>query len=92
MLGGSIDSVRRREVERDLLERYRDELARRGVEISAGECWSDYVLGSLHGVVVAVVATSLADRTERGDALMALMLNRHVQHAIDLDAIAAVAG
>ncbi len=92
VLGGSVDPTRRHEIEVDLLDRYRGELARHGVDVPARECWWDYVLGTLHGVVVAVVATSLADQTERGDALMALMLNRHAQHAIDLDAIAAVEG
>jgi hypothetical protein len=37
--------------------------------------------------VVAITATSVAEQTERGDALFTLMLNRHGRHALDLDAL-----
>lgn len=84
LLGGALDPRRRRRVEHSLLARYRHELAVRGVEYPAGECLADYAIGSLHGVSIAIRATALAERTERGDALFTMMLNRHGRHALDL--------
>ena len=46
-------------------------------------------LGTLHGVVIAVLAM-MAARTERGDRLFALMLARHGQYSLDLDALGVV--
>ncbi|WP_419944985.1 hypothetical protein [Candidatus Poriferisodalis sp.] len=39
----------------------------------------------------AIAATTLVDRTERGDALFMLMLNRHGRHALDWQALDEVA-
>lgn len=85
LLGGALSPERRLTVEAAMLAAYSDELAGRGVEYSAEECRTDYELGVLHGVVVAIMATALADHTERGDALFALMLNRHGRHALELE-------
>ncbi len=71
-----------------MLGLYRSELERRGVNgFTDAQCQADYALGSLHGVVVAVRATTVADQTERGDAMLTLMLNRHARHALDLDVL-----
>ncbi len=83
LLGAAITPERRRLVEHDMLARYREELAGRGITYSADQCLAEYALGSLHGVVVATLATTMADQTERGDALFTLMLNRHGRHALD---------
>jgi hypothetical protein len=77
-------------VESELLERYREALASRGVERAMETVRAEYRIGSLHGVVIAMTATTMADQTERGDALFTLMLNRHGRHALDLDALGAV--
>ncbi|MEM7342427.1 MAG: phosphotransferase [Actinomycetota bacterium] len=84
LLGAAVSPERRRRSEDELLGRYRAALAERGVDYPAEQCRADYALGSAHGVVVAVTATAMADRTERGDALFTLMLNRHGRHVLDV--------
>jgi hypothetical protein len=86
-IGGAFEPARRRDVERDLLERYRVALATYGVDYDPSDCWGDYVWGTLHGVIIAVCATMMADQTERGDAMLTLMASRHARHALDLGAL-----
>ena len=90
LIGGAMDRPMRQANERDLLEHYRQLMVARGVELSADQAWRDYRWGTLHGVVISVIAAVLADVTERGDQMLTLMANRHAQHAIDLDALALV--
>lgn len=87
LLGAAVTPERRRAIEHDMLDCYVDELGRRGVDYSMDQCLADYALGSLHGVLVAVTATTVAAQTERGDALFTLMLNRHGRHGLNLDAL-----
>lgn len=87
LIGGALEPNIRREVEADLVELYRAELAGRGVDYPADRCGEEYALSSLHGVVIGLAATVMADQTDRGDALFTLMLNRHGRHAIDLAAL-----
>lgn len=87
LLGAAVTPERRREIENDMLTRYRAALSDRGVEYPMEECLADYAMASLHGVVIAVSATAMADQTERGDALFTLMLNRHGRHALDLEVL-----
>lgn len=91
LLGGALEPGNRAGVERDLLGLYCELLARRGVAYPMDQCLSDYAIGALHGVVIAIAATTLADRTERGDALFTLMLNRHGRHALEWRALDEVA-
>ncbi len=86
-IGGAFEPARRAAIEDDLLARYRDELGRYGPRYDPADCWRDYVWGTLHGVVIAVCATMMADQTERGDAMLTLMARRHARHAIDLGAL-----
>ena len=87
LLGAAVAPERRRAIEHDVLARYRSELAGRGVDYAGDRCLADYALGSLHGVVIAISATSMADQTDRGDALFTLMLNRHGRHALDFEVL-----
>ena len=87
LIGGAVEVERRRAIEAEALETYRGRLADRGVEYSASTCEHDAALATLHGVIVALAATTMADETERGDALFTLMLNRHGRHALDHDAL-----
>ena len=87
LLAGALEVENRRTVEHELLAEYVAELAARGVEYSMEQCLADYALGSLHGVIIAITATTMADQTERGDALFTLMINRHGRHALDFDVL-----
>ena len=85
MIGGSFEPARRAEVERDLLDDYRSRMVAAGVVYGADALWRDYRLASLWGVVMTVIATILAEQTERGDQLLTAMGQRHGRHAIDLE-------
>jgi aminoglycoside phosphotransferase (APT) family kinase protein len=87
LLGAAVTPERRREIEHDMLARYVGKLAGRGINHPAQQCLEEYALGSLHGVVIAMTATVMAEQTERGDALFTLMLNRHGRHALDMGAL-----
>lgn len=88
VIGGSFQPAARAEVERPLLDEYRARLDKAGVTYGADTLWTDYRLGTLWGVVMSVIATVLAAQTERGDAMLTVMAQRHGRHAIDLDALA----
>ena len=69
------------------LDFYRAELTGRGVDYDASQCRREYAIQTLHGVTIGVTATAMAERTERGDALFAQMINRHGRHALDFNAL-----
>ncbi len=87
LLGAAVDPARRREIEHDLLADYRRHLAGYGVTYPTDVCWDEYATGSIHGIVVGILATIMASETERGNDLFALMLNRHAQHVLDVEAL-----
>ena len=92
LLGAAVAPERRREIEHDMLDHYLQQLAGRGVDHPRDRCLDEYAIGSLHGVVIAMSATVMAEQTERGDALFTLMLNRHGRHAIDMGALERIEG
>jgi hypothetical protein len=87
LVGGSLPPEARRDNERELVEEYRVQLNAAGVEYSADDCWRDYRWGTLHGVLISVLAAMMAEQTERGDNMLSLMASRHAQHAIDLEVL-----
>ena len=87
MIGGGFEAEPRARVERDLVDDYCRRLNAAGVSYDADACWRDYRLSSLWGVVMSVIATMLAEETERGNEMLTTMLRRHARHALDLDAI-----
>ena len=86
--GSHPDAADRAAVERDLVEQYRQQLQAAGVEYGADDCWRDYRLGSLWGMVITVIATVQAAETERGNDMLTAMAQRHGRQALDLDALA----
>ncbi len=88
LLGGALSAEKRRVVEGPLLQAYHDDLKARGVRYDVDRCQRDYARGTLYGLIVAIAAFLGMVRTERGDALFTLMLNRHGHHALDQDALA----
>ena len=54
------------------------------------QCWADYVSFSPSSLMMAVFASMVVGRTERGDAMFMAMANRSAQMAADLDAVSLV--
>ena len=77
----------RKVVEQELVETYHRGLISAGVE-SYGwdDCWRDYRRGSLAGFTIMVVAAVSVKRTERGDTMFQLMIDRFTQQALELAA------
>ncbi|MEZ5376661.1 MAG: phosphotransferase [Acidimicrobiales bacterium] len=88
LLGGCFDPDVRASAERELVESYRRRLVATGIDYDADTCWRDYRFSSLWGVAMTVIATVLAEKTERGDDMLTAMAQRHGRHALDLDALA----
>ena len=92
-LGGNLLTAERRQVEEDLVRSYHERLVAAGVgDYGWDRCWADHRYGTWHGVFMAVGASMLVARTERGDRMFMSDFARHVQHALDLDAFALLAG
>ena len=85
-LGGSLLPDVRRAGEQDLVRAYWQRLvAMPGVEITWDECWEDYRRFAFGGLVMAVIASMIVVRTDRGDDMFVAMADRAGRHAIDLD-------
>ncbi len=90
-VGAGLVAEDRRAHEHDLVRRYHRRLTAAGVHDYPWEqCWSAYRRGSWSGLVMAVAASMLVERTERGDAMFLAMADRHARHALDLDAAAVI--
>ena len=82
---GLLPEVRRAH-ETELFDHYFRGLVGAGVDADRDGCWTAYRRGTWNGLVMAVGASMLVERTERGDQMFMAMASRHAQHAIDLDA------
>ena len=88
LIGGSVrEWDERADLERELLERYRTGLRQYEAEPGSDALWIDYRHGSLWGVIMTVLSSIGAARTERGDLMFAEMANRHASHALELEAL-----
>ncbi|MCB1843243.1 MAG: phosphotransferase [Halioglobus sp.] len=85
-LGGSLESAERSAWEQSLIEDYRRMLAEQGVELSARDCWDQYREYAMHGILITVLGASFSTPDERGERMFMAMIQRHLQHCIDLDA------
>lgn len=90
VLGGSFVPAARAANERRLVQEYREHLATHGVDYDENTAWTDYRRGAIWGVVMSVIATSLAANTERGNEMLTVMAARAGQHALDLDSLAVI--
>lgn len=87
LLGAGLLPEDRRVNELDLVRGYHRDLQAAGVTAFDWDtCWLDYRRGTWSGLIMAVGASMLVERTERGDRMFLAMASRHAQHAIDLDA------
>lgn len=85
-LGGGLPVAERRAHERELVEIYRREMSTLGVALDADACWREYRRYALHGVLITVLGSMLSSADARGDRMFVAMIERHLQHALDLDA------
>jgi ecdysteroid kinase len=86
LLGAGLVEDDRRSSERDLVRLYQDGMRARGVDLAWDELWDQYRRFSFGGLVMAIAASMLVERTERGDEMFITMARRHGQHALDLEA------
>jgi hypothetical protein len=77
----------RRNHEEDLVRGYHEALLASGVEGYAWDrCWSDYRAFAFSGFHMAVLASMIVERTDRGDAMFLAMAGRHGRQILDLGA------
>ena len=93
VIGGNLLPDARRGAEDMLMRHHFDALLDRGVrDLDWDEYRRLYRHGSWLGVFMTVGASMLVAQTERGDAMFTTDLDRHVRHAIDLDAFDVLEG
>lgn len=87
LVASSCDHDRRAARERDAVDAYLDRLNARGVEYDRSAAWHDYRFGAWWGIVITVLATSMAARTERGDDLFVRMATQYGHQCLDLESL-----
>ncbi len=86
-LGAGLLPDQRRAHEVELLRGWHDLVVASGVAGYAWDrCWRDYRWATLAGLHMAILASMIVERTDRGDAMFVAMAERHGRHALDLDA------
>ncbi len=87
-IGGCLSTEDRRSHEEDLLAHYHEELSRQGVlDYSMEQLRQDYRRDTFGGVLMAIVASMVVQRTERGDLMFLTSTTRHAQHVLDTGAL-----
>ncbi len=85
-LGGCLSTENRRAHERTLLQRYHAALVSQGVHDYPFErLWTDYRYNAFMGYFICSYASTMVPRTERGDSMFAIWLQRAANQIIDLD-------
>jgi hypothetical protein len=88
VMGAGLLAEDRRPAEEGLVRRYHDGLVAAGIEgFDWDTCWQEHRRGTFAGLVMAVAASMLVERTARGDQMFMAMATRHARHALDLDAV-----
>lgn len=89
LLGTSIaDAETRAQEEARLVRFYVDQLRARGAAVDAAEVWREYRLYAFSGVLMAIIASTNVERTERGDEMFAVMTERPARQALHLNSLA----
>lgn len=85
-IGAGLVRDDRRPVEESLVREYFADLCAAGITgYSWDRCWLDYRRGTWAGLIMAIAAPMLVERTERGDHMFMAMFHRHAQQIIDVD-------
>jgi aminoglycoside/choline kinase family phosphotransferase len=86
-IGAGLTAEDRRAHEEQLVRDYHRGLGEAGVTgYDWDQCWADYRRGTFAGLMMAVAASMLVERTARGDEMFLTMAARHSRHALDLHA------
>jgi hypothetical protein len=85
-IGAGLVPDDRRRYETELVRAYHEGLRSAGVDLTWNDVWSQYRRYTFAGLIMAIAASSLVERTERGDDMFVTMAQRHGRHAIDLEA------
>jgi hypothetical protein len=87
-LGNAFADVEvRRANEEPLVRRYHETLCGYGVtDYPFERCWDEYRRASHASLLMAIIASMIVGRTERGDRMFIAMADRSAQMAVDLDA------
>lgn len=78
---GLLPDVRRR-VESDLVARYGEAMNLAGVSVATDQLEHDYVMGAASGYLMAVIASMIVGRTDRGDEMFCVMAERHADQML----------
>jgi len=84
-LGAGLLPAERAVHEHRLVATYAAHLGRHGVTVTVDDVMPAYRLGSASGYVMAVIASQLVVRTERGDQMFVAMASRHADQMRTLD-------
>ena len=88
LIGTSVaDPVERADADTHAFARWIAGLQTRGITPDHDALWRDYRIGALSGYFMAVFASMSVERTERGDAMFAVMANRPAQQALELESV-----
>jgi hypothetical protein len=82
-IGAGLVTETRRAHERDLVARYATGVRATGVDVAESAIWDGYVLGTAGGYLMAVIASQIVERTERGDDMFVTMATRHAAQIAD---------
>ncbi len=87
-LGGGLSIEDRRAHERELVGVYHEELCRLGATgLSAETAWEEYRRQAFHNLLMAIVASMVVERTDRGDDMFMATTARGAQQVLDLGAL-----
>ena len=85
-VGGSLSTEDRRVHEIDLVRDYLARMRAAGVGLDWDDLWSQYRRYTVAGLIMAIAASMLVKRTQRGDDMFMAMAERAGRHALDLEA------
>lgn len=85
-MGGSVTTENRRAWERELVIEYAGLLRVGGVQLEDDACWDMYREQAMHGLMITILGASFSSPDERGEIMFQAMIQRHLQHCVDLDA------
>ncbi len=86
-IGAGLLQDDRRTYELELVKLWHNELLNLGVRnFSIDQAWDDYRHGQFSGIIIAVVASMITERTDRGDEMFWAMAGRHFEAALETNA------